>query len=103
MSHIIRTTTAIYIIETFTCKAWRYIFTHSTVLIPALKLTKWKLLLHRSEVTYIELLLSFYYEFLEYVVILFPEAVRKVCSIYATVLIRTEVPGQIHTFAKMVA
>ena len=47
MSHIIRITTAVCIIETFTCKAWRHIFTHSTVFIPALKLTKRKLLLHR--------------------------------------------------------
>jgi hypothetical protein len=61
MSHTIRTTTAVCLIETFTCKAWRRIFTHSAMFIPALKLTKWKLLLHISEVTYMELLLSFYY------------------------------------------
>jgi len=60
-SHTLRTTTAMCIIETFPCKAWRHIFTHSAVFIPALKLTKWKLLLHISEVTYMELLLSFYY------------------------------------------
>jgi hypothetical protein len=40
---------------------------------------------------------------MEFVLIPVSETIRKVCSIYATVLIRAKLPAQIHNYTKVVA
>lgn len=65
------------------------------------------LLFYKLEVIFMQLLFSSSHfhclQNMEFVLVLISETVGKVCSIYAAVLIRAKLRGQIRTYTKMVA